>query len=187
MNVYTPSMAKFLSMGLLAVALALPVAAVQHQGQVKFGGLPLPGATVTATKDELKKVAVTDQQGVYTFNDLADGLWNLQVEMQCFSTINQEIAVAPNAPSPQWEMKLLPFEEIKAQAPPPPPPAPVTTTLAPPAATASAAKPAAKKEDPKKKGKTVTTAQAQAIANQGGFQKTEAKEAGDGAKAPADP
>lgn len=181
MNVYTPSMAKYLRIGLLALAIALPMAAAQHQGQVKFGGLPLPGATVTATKDDQKKVAVADQMGVYTFPDLADGVWNFEIEMLCFTTIKSEVAIAPNAPSPQWELKLIPFEEIKAQAPAPPPPSPMTTNLPPPAATAAAKKP----EPPKGKGKNVTTAQAQAIANQGGFQRTEAKEAA-GAKPAAD-
>ena len=82
----------------------------------------MPGATVTATKGDQKLVAVTDPQGVYVFPDLADGVWNFQVEMLCFAPIKQEVAIAPNAPSPQWELKLLPFEEIKASAPPPPPP-----------------------------------------------------------------
>src|SRR5690349_12374562 len=111
MNVSTPSMSKYLRIALLAAAITLPLAAVQHQGQVKFGGLPLPGATVTATMGDQKKVAVADQQGVYTFADLAEGTWNFQVEMLCFATIKTEVGVAANAPSPQWEMKLLPFAE----------------------------------------------------------------------------
>ena len=52
---------------------------------VKFAGLPVPGATITATMGDKKLVAVTDPQGVYSFADLADGVWNLQVEMLCFS------------------------------------------------------------------------------------------------------
>src|SRR4051812_44933656 len=169
MNVSTPRMAKYLRIALMAAAMALPVAAVQHQGQVKFGGLPLPGATVTATMGDQKKVAVSDQQGVYTFADLADGTWNFQIEMLCFATIKAEVAAAPSAPSPQWEMKLLPFEEIKAQAPPPPPPSPITTnTPAPAAATQTAAANGKKPEPAKGKGKNQPlTAQAQATQNQG--------------------
>ena len=52
---------------------------------VKFAGLPVPGATVTATMGDKKLVAVTDPQGIYTFPDLPDGVWNLQVEMLCFT------------------------------------------------------------------------------------------------------
>jgi hypothetical protein len=185
MNVYLPDMAKYWKIGLLAVAMALRLGAAQHQGQVKFGGLPLPGATVTATMGEQKKVAVTDQMGIYTFGDLAEGVWNFQIEMLCFSPLKTEVAVAPNAPSPQWELKLLPFDEIKAQAPPPAPPSPMTTNI--PTATQTASAPA-KKDAPAAKNskKNPTTAQAQAIANQGGFQRTEAREAGDGAKAAAE-
>ena len=109
------------------------VQASEHHGVVKFAGLPVPGATVTATMGDKKLVAVTGPDGVYSFPDLADGVWNLQVEMLCFSPLKMEVAVAPNAPSPEWELKLLPFDEIKAAAPPPAPKA------AQPAATAPAA------------------------------------------------
>src|SRR5450759_1988321 len=95
--------------------------ASEHHGIVKFGGLGVPGATVTATQSDKKLVAVTDPQGIYTFADLADGVWNVQVEMLCFPTLKKEVASAPNAPSPAWELKLLPFDEIKASAPPPAP------------------------------------------------------------------
>src|SRR6476660_4895336 len=93
--------------------MALPLASTEHHGQVKFGGLPLPGATVTATMGGKKLVAVTDPQGFYSFPDLADGTWTLDIEMLCFAPIRQEVGIAPNAPSPEWEMKLLPIEAIK--------------------------------------------------------------------------
>ena len=96
------------------------LAAAEHHGQVNFNGLPVPGATVTATGGDKKFVAVTDQQGAYSFPDLADGVWTIQVEMLCFATIKQEVAVAPDAPSPVWELKVLPLEEIHAAARPPP-------------------------------------------------------------------
>ena len=109
--------------------------AAEHHGQVRFGGMPVPGATVTASQGDKKLVAVTDGQGAYSFADLPDGVWTIQVEMLCFAPIKQD--VAPNAPSPQWDLKLLPFDEIKAMAPPPTVPPPSTTR----AATASAPAP----------------------------------------------
>src|SRR5436190_2969641 len=111
MNVYPP-MARYLRIGALAAAMTFGLIASEHHGQVKFAGLPRPGATVTATKGDQKLVAVTDLQGAYTFADLADGVWNFQVEMLCFQPVKEEVGVAPNAPSPQWELKLLPFDEI---------------------------------------------------------------------------
>src|ERR1035438_2479886 len=105
--------------GMIAWAATTLLPASEHHGVVKFGGLAVPGATVTATQGDKKLVAITDPRGVYTFADLPDGVWNLQVEMLCFATLKNEVAIAPNAPSPEWELKLLPLDEIKAAAPPP--------------------------------------------------------------------
>ena len=112
------------------------LAAAEHHGQVKFGGLPLPGATVTAVQGEKKLDAVTDQQGAYTFPDLPDGVWSIQVEMLCFSPLKREVTIAPGAsPEADWELKLLPIDEIKAAAGParPAPPAPAAQVSAAPA------------------------------------------------------
>src|SRR5579864_630118 len=116
---------KWLSQGrvvfLLALALSLfellAFAASQHHGQVTFGGLPVPGVTVTATRAEKRLVAITDQQGIYTFADLEDGVWTLRVEMLGFSTQTKEITIAPETLSPVWELTLLPFEEITRGVP----------------------------------------------------------------------
>ncbi len=100
------------------LALALSVldlrlfAASEHLGQVTFGGLPVPGVTVTASQGDRHFVAITDQQGIYTFAGLDDGVWKFQVEMLGFAPQTQDIAIAADAPSPVWELKLLPLEEI---------------------------------------------------------------------------
>jgi trimeric autotransporter adhesin len=90
--------------------------ASEYHGQVTFGGLPVPGATITATQDGQKFVAISDQQGSYSFLDLPDGAWKIEVEMQCFSTIEQTVAIAPNAPAAKWELKLLSLDQIMAEA-----------------------------------------------------------------------
>ncbi len=99
--------------------LALPLAATPHRGQVQFNSLPVPGVTVTATQGNQKQIALTDPQGSYTFPDLADGVWSFQVEMLCFATIRQDLTIAPSAPNPVWELRLLPLTEIHAQTSPP--------------------------------------------------------------------
>ena len=59
---------------LLAVWIAVAgLMAAEHHGTVKFGGLPVPGATVTATKGDKKLVTTTDENGRYAFADLSDG------------------------------------------------------------------------------------------------------------------
>jgi len=145
------------------------LAAAEHRGQVNFNGLPVPGATVTATGGDKKLVAVTDQQGAYSFPDLADGVWTIQVEMLCFATIKQEVAVAPGAPSPAWELKVLPLEEMHAAAMQP---APVQ-----PAAAAAGGAPSAKARQESREPKGATAA-----ANpQAGFQRADVNATGEGA------
>src|SRR6266852_3925163 len=87
----------------------LGLAASEHHGQVKFGGLPVPGATVIATQDEKKFTAISSEQGTYSFANLPDGVWTIQVEMLCFSPIKQGVTVAPGARASEWNLNLLPF------------------------------------------------------------------------------
>ena len=47
--------------------------ASEHHGVVLSGGLPIPGATVTATLGDKKLVTTTDAQGAYSFHDLPTG------------------------------------------------------------------------------------------------------------------
>jgi hypothetical protein len=168
---------------LVACSAVFALAATPHHGTVMFGGLPVPGATVTVMQGDKKLVAVTDQNGAYSFPDLADGIWKIQVEMSCFATINQEIAVAPDAPGGLWELKLLPLDQIKTSAPAPAPKpaaaaattnaaAPATSTGQPaatPSITAAneAANAAASKSKKKSKGKASTPAAP------GSFQRTD--------------
>jgi trimeric autotransporter adhesin len=102
-----------LCVSLIAPRLAL---ASEYHGQVTFGGLPVPGATIKAKRDNQTLVAISDQQGSYSFADLADGTWQIEVEMQCFSTIEQTVTIAPNTPAATWELKLLSLDQIMAEA-----------------------------------------------------------------------
>ena len=73
----------------LTLCVSITLAGSTHQGQVKFGGLPLPGASVIATQNDKKVAAVTDDQGTYSIPDLADGVWTIEIEMSGFSKIKQ--------------------------------------------------------------------------------------------------
>lgn len=137
---------RFCAVACLAVS---GLAASEHHGLVKFGTVPVPGATVTATRDDKKVVAVTDEAGVYTFPDLEDGVWKIQVEMLTFSTVTKEIGVAPNAPAAEWELKLMSMDEIKPSLQTAPAPAAATAgTAAPAGAPGTAAPPAAAAAQP---------------------------------------
>ena len=92
--------------------------ASEQRGQVKFGGLPVPGATVTAMQGGKTLSAITDSQGHYSFPDLSDGTWTIQVEMLGFATLKQEVTVARNAPASEWDLKMLPLNAMHAIAAP---------------------------------------------------------------------
>jgi trimeric autotransporter adhesin len=106
--------------------------ASEQRGLVTFGGLPVPGATVTATQGDKKITALTDPQGAYSFPDLADGVWTIQVDMLGFSTLKNDITVGKETQPATWELKMLPLDQIHAvahsAAPPPPPPQPAATS-----------------------------------------------------------
>lgn len=107
-----------LSCAIACLIVGSEAVASEYHGQVTFSDLPVPGATVTATNSNKKFVAITDQQGHYSFPDLPPGTWTMEVEMQCFSTIKQDVVVAPNAPPGKWELHLLLLERIKAETKP---------------------------------------------------------------------
>ncbi|HUP04848.1 MAG TPA: TonB-dependent receptor [Bryobacteraceae bacterium] len=112
---------------ILASTAVLGLSAAEHRGAVRFGGLAVPGATVTATQGDKKLVAVTDSEGAYDFSNLADGVWSMTVEMLCFKTEKRDVGVAAGAPAAVWDLKLLPLDQLKAAAtaaPPLPAPAP---------------------------------------------------------------
>jgi hypothetical protein len=86
----------------------------EQRGQVTFNGLPVPGATVTATQDSKNFSAITDLQGFYVFPDLADGTWTIDVQMFGFAILKQNVTARATGPVVKWQMKLLPLEQIKA-------------------------------------------------------------------------
>ena len=127
----------YLLRGLIACAAILPLLAAEYRGQVKFNGLPLPGATITATQGDKQLSAVSDPQGGYSFPDLPDGTWQLQVEMLGFSPLKQEVTAGTGLPGASFELKMLPLDQIQAEAAAP---APVISSA--PAATAAPTAPA---------------------------------------------
>jgi carboxypeptidase family protein len=95
------------------VLFQLPAIAADHYGQVTFTGLPVPGATVTATQGDKALVAITDASGIYKLSGLSDGSWSIRVEMLGFAPQTQDVAVSSEPLPATFALKLLPFEEIK--------------------------------------------------------------------------
>jgi len=150
------------------------LAAAEHHGQVKFGGLPVPGATVIASQQDKKLTAVTDADGSYSFPDLPDGDWTIEVQMQGFAPLKQDLKISANSSIPDSELKMLALDEMHAQVSAAP--APSLTVARPPmsANQSAGAKTKAKGKQPLQPTNTQTafqrtdvnaTAQAPALSN----------------------
>ena len=126
---------KLLFVVLLMLCIAPLARASKYYGQVNFGGLPVPGATIIATQGEKAFSVTSDAGGVFHFDDLPDGQWKIEVKMLCFETIDTEVTIAPEMAAAKWELKLLPPDQLQALAKAPPPLLP-----APPALKAAAEK-----------------------------------------------
>jgi hypothetical protein len=90
-------------------------AAREYRGVVTFGGLPVPGAIITATQGAKKFTAVSDPSGAYHFDDLPDGAWTIEVEMQCFQAIHAQVTIGADTQQGKWELALLPVEQLMAR------------------------------------------------------------------------
>jgi hypothetical protein len=98
--------------------LAVPGLALasEYHGQVVFNGLPVPGVAVTATQGSKTFTAISDENGNYSFPDLPDGAWKIELTMTGFTTVDQDVTVASDTPAIKWELKMLPLDAMIAQA-----------------------------------------------------------------------
>src|SRR3974377_1430399 len=88
--------------------------AAEHHGAVKTGGLPVPGAIVTAVQGDTKVTTSTDEKGFYAFAELADGVWNISVQMFGFEKVSRDIGVAPDAPGATGDLRPLSLAALLA-------------------------------------------------------------------------
>jgi hypothetical protein len=102
----------------LCTLAGFPLAASKHYGRVTFDGLPRAGAVVTAIRADKESVTATDQQGAYSYADLADGPWTIEVKMTGFLLLKDKVIVAPGALPTRWELKLLPLERVTTASAP---------------------------------------------------------------------
>jgi trimeric autotransporter adhesin len=95
----------------MIAALYILLLLTAHEGRVLYGGVPVPGAIVTATQGKKQFIAVTDPQGIYYFPELTEGPFSIEVEMLGFSTVKQEVS----GTTAEFELKMLPIDEIHAE------------------------------------------------------------------------
>ena len=118
----------WLIIAILCLCTSINARASQYFGEVTFGGLPVPGATITATQGDKTFSTTSDEGGLFHFDDLPNGQWKIEIKMLCFETIDADVTVAPNMPAAKWELKLLPMNQLQALASAPSPsPSPAPT------------------------------------------------------------
>ena len=83
-------------------------AAFAQSGVVKSNGLPIPGATVTAIQDGHKTVTSTDENGAYSFDNLAPGKYTIEVTMFGFRLERREVDVPGKT---EFSLQVLPRQE----------------------------------------------------------------------------
>jgi len=88
--------------------------ATEYFGQVTYGGVPVPGATVTATQGSKAVSVVTDERGLFRFADLADGAWKIEIKLQFFQPVYADVTVAPKTEAGNFELKALPVDDLTA-------------------------------------------------------------------------
>ncbi len=87
---------------------ASPITASDQRGQVRFGALPVPGASVQATRsDKTPLRTLTDSEGEYSFADLEEGIWTIEVRAPGFEASRREVTVARDGPPVRWDLKML--------------------------------------------------------------------------------
>jgi hypothetical protein len=90
---------------------------VSSTGIVKFGGQPLPGATVIATQGDHRVVTTTDESGAYELAGLAAGTYTVEVQMFGFQTARKQIQVGAVSQPSDWSLDLQPRPREFAQRP----------------------------------------------------------------------
>jgi hypothetical protein len=87
-----------------ALALLIPLYAAagwagQLTGVVRSAGLPIPGATVTATQGSNQATTTTDEAGRYDLDDLGPGVWTVEIRMVGFARFERQATVAAGTES----------------------------------------------------------------------------------------
>jgi trimeric autotransporter adhesin len=106
---------------LLAAASTRAFTASDLSGRVLFSGLPVPGATVTATRGDRVVSTVSDDDGAFRFAALEDGTWALRVEMRGFVAVRRDVALPLEGGPLTCTLTMRRYEEIVGSTPPPPP------------------------------------------------------------------
>jgi hypothetical protein len=90
--------------------------AVEHSGLVTVASVPVPGATVTATRGDQQRTTTTDDRGAYHFADLSEGPWTIRVEMPGFVPARVDLIISSTAPPAAITLTLRSIDDLTREA-----------------------------------------------------------------------
>lgn len=100
--------------GLLLAAQSLWAA--EYHGRVRYGGVPVPGATVTLTQGSTELTTVTDSQGLYEFPNIAEGAWKISIELRGFSPVHGSVTIGATNEQGEFTLQMLELKDLLAMA-----------------------------------------------------------------------
>lgn len=92
--------------------------AAEYHGLVLSNELPLPGAMVIAIGEGKTLSAFTNSKGEYSFPDLADGAWEIEVKMPGFATQMRRVVISDSTLETKWTLKMLSLQQAVMQIKP---------------------------------------------------------------------
>src|SRR5215469_13715900 len=90
--------------------------AAEYHGRVRYGGVAVPGATVTLTQGSTELTTVTDSQGLYEFPDVAAGDWKISIELRGFTPMHGSVAIGTTNEQGEWTLQMLDMKDLLSMA-----------------------------------------------------------------------
>jgi hypothetical protein len=85
-------MRRWITISISGLLLLAPETRAQS-GTVKSDGLPIPGASVSATQGERVLRTLTDENGAFQFTGMSPGIWVVEAQMFGFAPLRREVQV----------------------------------------------------------------------------------------------
>ena len=90
--------------------------AAEYHGRVRYGGVPVPGATVTLTQGSTELTTVTDSQGLYEFPRIDEGSWKISIELRGFTPVSSAVTIGATNDQGEWTLEMLDLKHLLSMA-----------------------------------------------------------------------
>ena len=90
--------------------------AAEYHGRVQYGGVAVPGATVTLTQGATELTTVTDSQGLYEFPKIAEGEWKISIDLRGFAPVHGSVTIGASNEQSEWTLLMLELKDLLSMA-----------------------------------------------------------------------